>query len=355
MIENNKKGAVLAYNSSRNNTSSTARVLSPNLGYQELEDYSSTGRKRPWSQKKSNSVLVADSFSRISQKFPESGEYYLKKADRIYNCGTYLEFKRFEDGTLDLNQAYFCRQRLCPMCNWRRSLKIFSQVSKIMDCMNLENDYEYLFLTLTIRNVDAPELKQAVSELIRGSLKLIRRNKVRKSILGTFRALEVTYNEKAETYHPHLHMVLVVNKSYLKKGYITQKEWSNLWADCMDLDYTPIVHIQTIKGNKKAAVAEVAKYATKEEDLFTMDENKEKTAMDEVIYTLDDALKGRRLISFSGVFKDYQQKLKLEDVEDSDLLHIDEDKIRKDMKYVIETYNWRCGTYLTKKIDSDIA
>lgn len=355
MQNQNKKGAVLQYSSSSNNTSSSARVLSPNLGYQELEDYSSTGRKRPWNEKKSNSILVAESFSRISKIYPELNDFYTKKANRINDCGSYLVFQRFTDNSLKLKQAFFCRQRLCTMCNWRRSLKIFSQVSKIMDSMKNESDYDYLFLTLTIRNVDGPELKDAITELIKGLRKLLMRKRIDSSILGSFRALEVTYNEIDGTYHPHIHVVLCVRKSYFKKEYINQKEWSDMWKKSMNLDYQPIVHIEKIKGDKKAAVAEAAKYATKEEDLFTMDEENKKTAIDEVIFTLDDALKGRRLIGFTGIFKDYQQKLKLDDAEDGDLIHIDDDSIRPDLQYVLETYNWRCGTYLTKKIDSDIA
>lgn len=359
MEKQNKKGAELPFNSSViANTRSPSCVNSPNSEYQELVDYSSTGRERPWKQKKTNSILVADSYSRLSSIYPELGEYYLKRANRIYDCGSYLVFQRFIDNSLKLKQAFFCRQRLCVMCNWRRSLKIFSQVSKIMDSMQITNEYEFLFLTLTIKNVDGPELNQAISDLIKGYLKLIRRKEVSKSVLGCFRALEVTYNENEQTFHPHLHIVLAVKKSYFSRNtdyFISQKRWSELWQECMNIDYVPIVHIEKTKGDNKQAVAEVAKYATKEEDLYTMDENNNKIANDEVIFTLDEALKGRRLISFSGVFKEYQQKLKLDDVEDGDLIHCDDDSIRSDLQYVLETYHWRCGTYQTRNISSDIA
>ena len=357
MEKPHKKGTVLQYSSrSIANTSSPTRVVSPYSEYQELADFSSTGRERPWKQKKANSQLVGKAFSRLSLTFPESQDYFSKKAKRINDCGSYLVFQRFTDNSLRLKQAYFCRQRLCAMCNWRRSLKIFSQVSKIMDSMNSDTEYEYLFLTLTIRNVDGPELKTAISDMIQGYLKLIRRKRVSKCVLGTFRALEVTYNNITDTFHPHLHIVLAVNKSYLAgKYYIKQNEWAEMWRDCMNLDYMPIVHIEKTKGDNKKAVAECAKYATKEEDLFEMNEDNKKQAIDEVIFTLDEALKGRRLISFSGVFKDYQQKLKLEDPEDGDLIHVDDDSIRPDLEYILETYHWQCGTYLARKCDSETA
>ena len=77
MEKQNKKGTVRPY-SSRDNTSKPARVKYPHLGYQELEDYSSTGRQRPWKQKKSNTNLIGDSFSRISEIYPDSQDIYTK-------------------------------------------------------------------------------------------------------------------------------------------------------------------------------------------------------------------------------------------------------------------------------------
>ena len=108
-------------------------------------------------------------------------------------------------------------------------------------------------------------------------------------------------------------------------------------------------------GDKAKSVAEAAKYATKDEDILTMDENKQKVADEEIILTLDEALKGRRLISYSGIFKDYQQKLKLEDPDDGDLVHIDDNSIRPELTYMIERYHWRYGTYILENVNSETA
>lgn len=53
----------------------------------------------------------------------------VKKAERMYDCENYLVFK-MKDGRLKLYQAYFCKTRLWPLCNWRRSLKIAFQNKK---------------------------------------------------------------------------------------------------------------------------------------------------------------------------------------------------------------------------------
>ena len=341
----NKKGSVLPYRAPITDVSNDYISPSTNTVYQELEDFSISGRKRPWKEKKSNSCLISDGYDRLSNLIPNSRDYFQNKADRISNCGTWLEFHSFDDGTKNLHRAFFCKQRLCAVCNWRRSLKIFSQVTKIMDGIQAENDYEYLFLTLTVKNVDGPLLYDTVSDLISGYLKLIRKTIVKRSVLGAFRAIEITYNRKSNQFHPHIHVVLCVKKDYFKNYYIKNQLWSELWKDCMNLDYNPVIDVRKTYGDKTKSVAEVAKYATKDEDLMKRDENGNKIADEEVIFILDEALRGRRLISYSGIFKDYQQKLKLQDPEDGDLIHIDDEVIRPDLKYIVETYSWRCGTY----------
>jgi len=47
-------------------------------------------------------------------------------------------------------------------------------------------------------------------------------------------------------------VLLPVKKSYFTgKLYISQKDWTSLWKKAMKLDYTPIVHIQRVKGKTK--------------------------------------------------------------------------------------------------------
>ena len=53
-----------------------------------------------------------------------------RRADRVSQCGSYLDFGVLPDGTKKLVKANFCRDRLCPMCNWRRSLKLFRKCPK---------------------------------------------------------------------------------------------------------------------------------------------------------------------------------------------------------------------------------
>lgn len=309
------------------------------------------GKEIPWGVKKMNTLELAESYNRLG----------MKKSYRVAECGSFLEFKRYyEDGSLKLNRANFCKVRLCPMCAWRRSLKIFGQVSKVMDQATKNKEYRFIFLTLTCRNVDGEELSSQIDILFKSYHKLMRRKAVKSAVKGWFRALEVTHNLEQDTYHPHFHVVLAVNKSYFKdvKTYINQDQWTQLWKESMKIDYTPIVDVRAFKTgtNKRTSksVAEAAKYAVKDGDFIIKDDdgtvNEELT--DSAVWILDGALANRRLVAFGGELKDIHKALNLDDAEDGDLINTDNDEeLREDLDYVIERYQWHIGYKQYVKLD----
>ena len=70
----------------------------------------------------------------------------MKKAHRVRFCGSNLTYKvNIADGSKTLYSADFCKVRLCTMCAWRRSLKTFGQVSKVMDVLCGIKKYNFLF------------------------------------------------------------------------------------------------------------------------------------------------------------------------------------------------------------------
>ena len=303
--------------------------------YHVLEDNAS--HKDKWQSKKSKTHLVADSYARLG---------FDKKASRVNFCGTYLQFKRYTDSSLKLHSANFCKVRLCPLCAWRRSLKIFGQTSKILD--NLKGDWDFLFLTLTVKNCKGTELNDLLNKMFKAYDLLFKRKIIKDSIHGAFRALEITHNvnpnsKSFDTYHPHFHCILLVKNSYFKKHYITQEKWCLLWKSVMNLDYIPLVSIEKIKPNEKnmkSAVAETSKYTVKDKDYI----NDDPDLQDAAIFFLDQALAGRRLISYRGVFAKIQKELKLDDAIDGDLVNTqNDDELNQELEYVLETYKWHIG------------
>ena len=302
------------------------------------------GLNRDWQGKKFKTLLLADSYKRLG----------IKKSYRVSECGTFLEFKRnLLDNTLKLNQSNFCKVRLCPMCAWRRSLKIFGQVSKVMNEALKHNDYRFIFLTLTCKNVHGTELSHTINELFRAYNLLTKRKQFKSAAKGWFRALEVTHNldiksSNYDTYQPHFHVILMVNKSYFKdtKIYITQEEWTNLWRSCLKVDYTPIVDVRAFRTTGKAqtskSVAESAKYTVKDNDYIIPDDEE---LTDDAVMILDYSLSNRRLVAFGGELRKIHKALNLDDMEKGDLVHTDneEDELREDIDIMIERYRWHVG------------
>ena len=324
--------------------------------------------EKKWIPKKEQSLILSDSYLRLD---------WIRKAERVANCGSWLEFvERSEqgqggtglgcpcgapDGTPARTTAYklyhanFCRDRLCPMCSWRRSYKIFGQVSQIMNLLG--NNYRYIFLTLTVPNCESSELNKLIDDMVKGWHRLINRKVFKSAVKGFFRALEVTRNKKTGTYHPHFHVVIAVESHYFKdERYIKHDEWLHLWQMSMKDDTITQVDVRTMKNKKTgevsgealaSAVAETAKYAVKSADYIFKNNN---SLMDEIVLTLSSALSHRRLTAFGGCFAEAREKLGLDDCEDGDLIHIDDNSIRLDLATMIVRYEWSCGAYkLVKK------
>lgn len=117
------------------------QVENTNLEEKEiLKDISSTGRENPWKSKKEANQTLASVYECLGLSKDDSSKSdkseYLSKAERLDECASYLEFKPFPNDTMKLHTMNSCRVRLCPVCAWRRSLKVFAHTIKIMGAMN---------------------------------------------------------------------------------------------------------------------------------------------------------------------------------------------------------------------------
>lgn len=300
--------------------------------------------------KRESSLRLAEAYGRLG---------YVRRSERVAECGTFLEFAHeVQDGQVaqkgKLHNANFCRDRLCPMCSWRRSYKVFAQVSKIMDC--IVTDYKFLFLTLTVRNVSGDELRPTISRMMEAWNRYTGYTDIKAILRGYFRALEITHNKKTDTYHPHIHAILAVPKRYGNgQCYIKRAEWLRMWQKAYRDPLITQVDIRVARAKDSreqsaaeqkmseelssrlaSAIAEIAKYPIKETDLSS----------DKVVYYLANALHGRRLVAFGGIFKDMHQFLKMDDAEAerADLVHIGE-KLNPSVLLLICRYGWSAGVY----------
>ncbi|WP_173276833.1 MULTISPECIES: protein rep [unclassified Streptococcus] len=313
---------------------------------QVFQDISKTGKDRKWRERKLKNIELAGQLDILGYR----------SFERVYQCAEVLKFVEQSDGTKKLYQSYFCKNKLCALCNWRRSMKYSYQASKIVEeAMIRQPKGRFLFLTLTVKNVIGQELNQAMTDILIGFNRLMKYKKIDKNMIGFLRATEVTYSKKLDSYHPHLHVLLMVKPGYFrsKDDYLNQEEWTELWKKAMKLDYTPMVDIRAVKADKgkglKGAILETAKYPVKPFDVI--DEKTDFTAQ-EKLQIVDDMLTGlhrKRQIGFGKLFKEIKKQFDFDDLEDGNLVQTgDETESRATGREIVAIWNWERKNYYIK-------
>ncbi|WP_233032345.1 protein rep [Enterococcus faecalis] len=146
------------------------------------------------------------------------------------------------------------------------------------------------------------------------------------------RKLEITYNEERNDYHPHFHVLIAVDKNYFNNSwsYIKRDRWLELWQQVTKNPLITQVDVRKVRKGKNDKVYEIAKYSAKDSDYLVSQE------VFEVFYR---ALKGKRLIVYSGLFKEAMTKFKNGE--------LDEYKEKDMTNYVYAImYNWGDKKYL---------
>lgn len=282
--------------------------------------------------KHEQTMLLAASYSRLSEDI---------KARKTLECGTYLGFAKIpgEEG-IKLVEANFCRGRLCPTCNWRRSLRIYSTTSRIMDCLDklYGRKIKYLFLTLTVQNVPGDKLSKTIDVMAEAYHRMSNNKAWKRRVKGTMRTLEITINHETKEYHPHYHLILAVDQNYATKNdetYWTHADWQAAWKQAARLDYDPQVSIERVRGRKKG-IAEISKYMAKDADYLLPGDDAE---TDRIVADLDKHLYKRRLISYTGMMREARISLGIGDPERAPLT----DEVRGDIADAIKRYSWSAG------------
>ncbi|UEX91208.1 protein rep [Staphylococcus ratti] len=222
----------------------------------------------------------------------------------VRECNTFLSF--VTDKTLEKKKLYKanpCKNRFCPVCSWRKARKDALGLSLMMQYVKQHKQKEFIFLTLTTPNVKVNYLEDEIKNYNKSFKKMFERKKVRMISKGYVRKLEITYNKKDDTYNPHFHVLIAVNKSYFKdtKVYIKQKEWLDLWRDVTNMPEITQVYIQKIRQNDNKELYEMAKYSGKDSDYLVNQK---------VFDAFYKSLKGKQVLVYSGLFKEARKKLK---------------------------------------------
>ena len=242
---------------------------------------------------------------------------------RVISCANFMHFLRgysvSEEMVVNKEKekkvmvdGFFCGNRFCPICSKNKAGKDAVRLGCITDWLMdsqaqkelNRNSFSFLFLTLTVPNCKGSELSSLLTKM-NNAFKLMFKLKRFKSIShGYFKKVEVTYNSNKKsksynTYHPHFHVLIAVDNSYFNNArkYIKQAEWLKAWQQVMKDPTISQVNVKKA-GNgdsMKNAIKELSKYMAKDSQYLTTEQ---------VFSVFYKSLKGRRLMTFSGVFKE---------------------------------------------------
>lgn len=238
-----------------------------------------------------------------------------KTVARVQDCGLWTAY--LMDSGLEhikVLKTYNCGFRLCPRCAWIKSKRMATKLATVVEYLRGEG-YVFLFLTLTVVNCKREELRSTLKMMADAWAKLRRRGAF-EAVDGFFRKLEVTYNKKSDTFHPHYHVMLAVKPSYFKKAYVKRARWLQLWQECTGDSRIIIVDIRRMKDTFRD-VLELSKYQAKDAEYLEDDMS--------VIGDLYKGIKGTKETFAGGVVKDAFQ---LYDQQDDDGISVLLKKVR---------------------------
>lgn len=232
-----------------------------------------------------------------------------EKEQRLRDCASVVQLN--EDGKIV--GANFCKNRYCPICQWRKSRKAFAISYDVQKTVEKTDSLQFLFLTLTLKNTK--DLTAGIDHILQSFKRLQDTKRFRKIVRGFIRTLEITYNNNSNEWHPHIHAILAVDCNYFTdlELYTDYEEWRKLWKTVAHVDYLPQCYIKKISEKEREnAVAEISKYMVKPLDLELSKET-------ERIYTsLLKSTSGRRLTSMGGVYRETTKRVQKEYDKQSD-------------------------------------
>ena len=108
-------------------------------------------RDSVWDAHRTHSAMVDMVYSYNSE--------FERYSERISDCSGYLKFGIGKQG-LVLKQAFFCKVRYCPVCQWRKSL--YWKAIMYQSFPSLRSQYpthRFIFVTFTVQNPPITELR----------------------------------------------------------------------------------------------------------------------------------------------------------------------------------------------------
>lgn len=278
----------------------------------EKEDAFSLRYGNKWESKKRKAKEVSEKMAKIGEKV---------RAIRMANCAEVVNGRVCEHcGQMHVQYANLCRDRFCPICKWRLSMRRFTDMFRIVTGLRQQYpESSWQFVTLTCRNCAPKDLSELLDEMSRCWNNITTAKKFKKRIAGWARSTEFTYNEVTGELHPHYHILVMYKELEEPDDYIIQRwlkglNWktSRLAQEEHTIEFTAEDEQEIgweVDQNPEdtaviEAVLETYKYTTRDKDVDNMPLG--------VFRTMVSVLQNRRLTAFGGIIKEYAKELNVE-------------------------------------------
>lgn len=209
---------------------------------------------------------------------------------KYYNSALYCNHRLVQNG-LEVT-GKFCNTRVCNICNRLRTAKLMSSyVNQMVNFDKIE------FTTLTVPNCKADDLERTIGEMYKNWTKIVDVFRKRGEPISGIRKLEITYNSREDTYHPHFHIL-----SDIENGEDLINEW-------LKRSPTSKRRGQDTRLGDQKSLNEIFKYTTK---VLFKDKKSTKTftVYANAINTIIRTLYGKRCVqNFGSVKKESEEVL----------------------------------------------
>ena len=235
--------------------------------------------------------------------------------DVVKSCGDVVKYAIAYEGDMKsvkhkkLLYTETCGNRWCLRCMQRKALSDALEIYTLANYLYTEKNYRFLFITLTAPNCSGDDLRDMISQFNKGIDRLFKREPYRSDFKAWITKVETTYNVKRKDYHPHLHVLVAVDKRYLKDSdrFVSNDRLRKDWRDVFGDDTITQVDIKKASGDTKRkrmkSVLELAKYTAKPSH-YLRDQK--------VFDTFFDAMKNRQALRFCGEFSELHKMYDLD-------------------------------------------
>jgi hypothetical protein len=150
------------------------------------------------------------------------------------------------------------------------------------------------FTTLTIKNVSAEELHETINKMLKDMANIIRVLREKRKIeISGIRKIEITYNAKANTYHPHFHLLhntdsgnMIIDEWIIRNPTSAKKMgWDTRLKKMVPIQLS--IPVTKENDDDKKYLNELFKYASK----FVVKDDKERGILNVYVPALDNIMR----------------------------------------------------------------